>query len=613
MGQTTENFYPAVTGQDLGTTTQRWDLFAQDVNISGTTTLTSMLSKFNKIRFVDGTTFTTIQAAHDDLPSTGGVVVMNLEGAQTISSTLTLSKPCMLIFGAGTYTFSSGAGIRIASDGVVICGLGYNASVVKFAGTSGDHIANVTGSTKSLLRIADIQFEATGTVVSGALFNLTNLDQGTMQNVRVVGNFFDVFNHINSASGNWTYDNILVPGGVTINSLWRVRAATGTTGSIALCNIKTSNTITFSDAGIILDTGVDTFKVVNSEIPKIVCKDTLVGADPQWVHITNSFIEAGVGGVASGIGVDLQAVRDFRFTNSYIATSTTGIQVGAGARDVDISHNVFTNLNQSAVTIASGAVNVHVIGNDISETGIQTNNTYDAISVPDGADDFDISGNTIITASGNAHRYGINIANTGSNRFSITNNLILNAGTSALNNASTGATQFVWGNMPNLAAGVEKHTAVPNFSNGLIAAGQCAFRAGITNDTGNLVIAASTNIVTAPALVLSKNLQTERLDVAVVNGANANVSIGDVSFVKLTGPTGAFSISGFTGGANGRRLTVYNSVAFAWTITNNATSTAANRILTLTGGDVVLAARQSAATFVYDSTQSLWILVSQNG
>lgn len=104
-----------------------------------------------------------------------------------------------------------------------------------------------------------------------------------------------------------------------------------------------------------------------------------------------------------------------------------------------------------------------------------------------------------------------------------------------------------------------------------------------------------------------------RNNVAVVNGANADVAIGSSTFIKLTGPTGVFSISGFTGGADGRVLTVYNSVAFAWTITNNATSTAANRILTLTGGDVVLRAGQSAASFRYDSVQSLWILISQNG
>lgn len=112
------------------------------------------------------------------------------------------------------------------------------------------------------------------------------------------------------------------------------------------------------------------------------------------------------------------------------------------------------------------------------------------------------------------------------------------------------------------------------------------------------------------ALATSGSIQTKKTDVAVANGANANVDIGAAGFVKLTGPTGVFSISGFTGGADGRHLTVYNSVAFAWTITNNATSTAANRILTLTGADVTLGARASAATFVYDSTQSLWILVA---
>lgn len=116
------------------------------------------------------------------------------------------------------------------------------------------------------------------------------------------------------------------------------------------------------------------------------------------------------------------------------------------------------------------------------------------------------------------------------------------------------------------------------------------------------------------ALTTSGALITKRTDVAVVNGANADVSLtGAGGFVKLTGPTGAFSISGFTGGVDGRELKVYNSTTQAMTITNDATSTAGNRIITKTAADVVLAARQSSATFLYDSSQSRWILMNYDG
>ena len=49
------------------------------------------------------------------------------------------------------------------------------------------------------------------------------------------------------------------------------------------------------------------------------------------------------------------------------------------------------------------------------------------------------------------------------------------------------------------------------------------------------------------------------------------------------------------------------------TIVNlDAGSAAANQITTLTGGNVVLAARTSAATFQYEDVSDTWILFSSN-
>ncbi len=73
------NTLPSSTGFDLGSAAQRWDAFLQTLDVTSTTTLAgatiisgalsiSLLSTLNGIRFVDGTTFATIQAAIDDLP-----------------------------------------------------------------------------------------------------------------------------------------------------------------------------------------------------------------------------------------------------------------------------------------------------------------------------------------------------------------------------------------------------------------------------------------------------------------------------------------------------------------------------------------------------------------
>jgi hypothetical protein len=103
------------------------------------------------------------------------------------------------------------------------------------------------------------------------------------------------------------------------------------------------------------------------------------------------------------------------------------------------------------------------------------------------------------------------------------------------------------------------------------------------------------------------------------NGANNNIPASGGSFAFITsrqyriiGPTGAFSITGFTGGVAGREIQVFNTTAQQMTITNLATSSAGNQIQTLTGGNVVLRTGTSYASFVYDIVLAKWILTSTN-
>jgi len=109
-------------------------------------------------------------------------------------------------------------------------------------------------------------------------------------------------------------------------------------------------------------------------------------------------------------------------------------------------------------------------------------------------------------------------------------------------------------------------------------------------------------------------LATKKANKAVVNGLNSDIATPASSSVRLTGPTGAFSIGGFTGGTDGQILKVYNTVAQTMTIVNeDGSSAAGNRIKTLTGGNVVL--RATATSFCelqYDATDSRWILNSSN-
>ncbi len=121
--------------------------------------------------------------------------------------------------------------------------------------------------------------------------------------------------------------------------------------------------------------------------------------------------------------------------------------------------------------------------------------------------------------------------------------------------------------------------------------------------TGGLILGDTDN---GTALVMPRE------NVLLVNGANNNVAAGTGSYARIYGPTGAFSISGFPGGVDGRILHVLNSVSQIMTIKNLTGSSAGNQIITLTGADVVLRAGPSFATFIYSAVDSAWILASTN-
>jgi hypothetical protein len=102
--------------------------------------------------------------------------------------------------------------------------------------------------------------------------------------------------------------------------------------------------------------------------------------------------------------------------------------------------------------------------------------------------------------------------------------------------------------------------------------------------------------------------------VTLANGLNSNVTTPAFSFVRFSGPTGAYSLGGLTGGIDGRIEYLYFTPNQTATIVNeDVSSTAANRIKTLTGADVVLRTTLPAfGTVIYDATTSRWVLVSVN-
>lgn len=99
----------------------------------------------------------------------------------------------------------------------------------------------------------------------------------------------------------------------------------------------------------------------------------------------------------------------------------------------------------------------------------------------------------------------------------------------------------------------------------------------------------------------------------LANGANNDISLAtEYSFFRLTGPTAAFSITGFGNGQNGRILSLINATTQTMTISSATGSAAANQILTSGGGSFTIPAN-GAAVFQYNTTLSKWILIGTSG
>jgi hypothetical protein len=113
--------------------------------------------------------------------------------------------------------------------------------------------------------------------------------------------------------------------------------------------------------------------------------------------------------------------------------------------------------------------------------------------------------------------------------------------------------------------------------------------------------------------LLDNEVRLFKADLTLVNGANANVELPSVArYLRITGPSSSFSISGFQDGYEGKRLVLYNDTAQTLTFTNDATSTAANRILTLTGADVSING-PGLAFFIYAVDELRWLLEGWGG
>jgi len=94
--------------------------------------------------------------------------------------------------------------------------------------------------------------------------------------------------------------------------------------------------------------------------------------------------------------------------------------------------------------------------------------------------------------------------------------------------------------------------------------------------------------------------------IVLANGGNNNVNCKGGNVVHVTGPTGAFTITGFAGGVPGKQIIVHNFSSGTMTLANQSASSAVgNRITTFTGAD---ATGVSVAILVWDNASQSWLM-----
>ena len=113
--------------------------------------------------------------------------------------------------------------------------------------------------------------------------------------------------------------------------------------------------------------------------------------------------------------------------------------------------------------------------------------------------------------------------------------------------------------------------------------------------------------LTAVTSILALNAQTD----AATTGSNATVATPTKSYIQLTNGSLA-SLDGIPAGVDGQVVVLSNRTGNTIVVNNETGATAANRVLTGTGGAIALD-NNASLTLLYNSTASRWMIVGGVG
>jgi len=526
--------------------------------------------------------YASLQAAHDALPSTGGTIEITPGYVDTETGTVNITKNDVTIRCPNQAHFGD------TSDSEIIfnhTSVGINVTGVQF-GMDGCHLKIGTTSARAGVPMID-----SNTTTGGRLSNLLVTGQSGSTNNGIFFRSTDA----SVRQGMWQLENILQRDGYTWTSIITVSIASSSlTGAYyKFSDIVNSDGEKYTDAAIVLDGLIDTVQMdrvspgnaLATGGKTIWIRNTVSApnsAVPRWVHCDNCYLEAGGGsGITNGVALQIDSGRDINYWG-YIASGGNGVNVTGSFSGVNIHDTIFTNIFGTCIAITGGiGVNVHhntfdtlqqgaisyaggggiiIDGNTFRDTGEQTTNTYDTVSVAASTGNVQITNNSFLAEGANKPRYGINFLGSEVGVVVSGNNYAAATfGTAFLNPPSGGSTFQIIGQDST----VTNRLAGPIYAPNAI----CAPQGPLTAVTGAGSVAAYFAPFTIPANALGSG-QGVRITIASKHTTGAAAVAYNLSF----GGT-ATTVTQPSGSANQLDRIVYE-------IKNNAGSQAAQTILT---------------------------------
>ena len=583
-------------GHDQGTFFSNWFFSSNNANVNFTA-CAGLLWRSNK--HVSGTPNYSILGA----PTAGASGTLFIEGNSFESPVLNnvISLTCaslyqtIVIDNNEVVCPAGGAGIALASSGAGQC------QIVSLTGnefTNGATAISLTGAGAAgidAVNIADNVFwhQTVSALTLGATTaNQTNITvglNGFFPNgaAYVSGTF--------SASSGFGFPGIFTKAGFNTVAPTREIDLNGTARSRGIAAPAVSE---LGSGTIYFDSGLNKYRV------------SMNGA--AYVDLVGSAGLTGAG-VAGHLPFWTSATNLSDAANIYVDDVNTriGINVPVPGYPIDVFGDVNLAQDPGIIRVQNAQAIRFGVGASSVAVGINAGAASNSVAVGTAAMGSGVSGTNCTAVGAQA-----GAANTAGDRATAVGSNALTNSTSGTDNTAigylSGATNTTGSN--NVLVGSGADVSAPNLTNAVAIGYQAVAGASNSMVLGN----ASMNVgirTSTPALPLDVNgaFGTRHLDITLVNGLNSDIALTDTSFVRVIGPTGVFSLGGFTAGADGRQLIVYNTVAFQMTIVNeDGASTATNRIKTLTGANVVLRPGTSAATFIFDGTADRWILLATN-